>query len=186
MKMTKLENLKQLLEMQIDSVYDIHLQYSHLEITKKEQEELISIINATNQFYNPQILSIDGTSNYDTIIVAKNKNSDDEYELEAQLDEEVAAYEAKVETEEDERDEKERIATQKESKRKMLLKVYRKRKDNAFYDEWSEKLEALKNLIPTTENHFKGKGRDKKFKAEYRRQGKLLFHIIKNLNLEGY
>ncbi len=109
-----------------------------------------------------------------------------EAEAEAELDEEVAAYEAKVEAEEDERGLKEKKRKDKETERKRLNTVYRKRKDEAFYDEWSEKLTALKNLIPTTENNFKGKGKDKKFRAEYRRKGKLLFHIIKNLNLEGY
>ena len=72
--MTKLENLKNLLELQIDKGFNIELKYYHMELNSAEVQELINIINNTNQYYSPQTLSVDGSS-YDMLIVATNKNS---------------------------------------------------------------------------------------------------------------
>lgn len=75
--MSKLESLKSLLELQIYKGLDIELQYSHLEITKKEEEELIKIIKDSNNYWESQTLSVDAMS-YDRIIKATNKNSTEE------------------------------------------------------------------------------------------------------------
>ena len=72
--MSKLENLKNLLELQIDKGFNIELKYYHTELNSSEVQELINIINNTNQYYSPQTLSVDGSS-YDMLIVATNKNS---------------------------------------------------------------------------------------------------------------
>jgi hypothetical protein len=99
-----------------------------------------------------------------------------EYKIEAvKLDEEVAAYEKKVEQEEDKRDEKEKKNKEKESERKKILSQKKKELDDRFYLYWIETIKALKDLIPQTENHFKGRGRDKKYKAYFRKQTTLFF-----------
>ena len=73
-KMTKLENLKSLLELQIDKGFNIELRYKHTELNNSEVQELINIINNTNQYYSPQTISVDAMS-YDMLIVATKKNS---------------------------------------------------------------------------------------------------------------
>lgn len=75
--MSKLESLKSLLELQIYKGFDIELQYSHLEITKKEEEELIKIIKDSNNYWEAQTISVDAMS-YDMLIVATNKNNTEE------------------------------------------------------------------------------------------------------------
>ena len=72
--MTKLENLKSLLELQIDKGFNIELRYKHTELNNSEVQELINIINNTNQYYSPQTISVDAMS-YDMLIVATKKNS---------------------------------------------------------------------------------------------------------------
>ena len=76
-KMTKLENLKNLLELQIDKGFNIELKYYHMDLNSAEVQELINIINNTNQYYSPQTLSVDAMS-YDMLIVATSKNSTEE------------------------------------------------------------------------------------------------------------
>lgn len=73
-KMTKLENLKSLLELQIDKGFNIELKYYHMDLSSAEVQELINIINDTNKYYSPQTLSVDAMS-YDMLIVATSKNS---------------------------------------------------------------------------------------------------------------
>ena len=134
---------------------------------KKYVVELIkSNLAANNLVYNEnqlELITIDDSCKYY------------EYKIEAQLDEEVAAYELKVEQEEDERDEKERRKKDKETERKKVLSQKKKELDEIFYEHWINKIKALKDLIPNTENHFTGKGRDKKYKSYFRKQTTLFF-----------
>ena len=72
--MSKLENLKSLLELQIDKGFNIELRYKHTELNNSEVQELINIINDTNKYYGVCDISVDGIS-YDRILTASNKNS---------------------------------------------------------------------------------------------------------------
>jgi vacuolar-type H+-ATPase subunit H len=102
-----------------------------------------------------------------------------------EFDEEVSAFERKVEAEEDERDEKEKKKKEKETERKKVLSQKKKEIDDIFYGHWINKIKAFKALIPETENTLEGKGKDKKYKAEFRRQATLFLQEIKKLNIGG-